>query len=144
MPEDAKRILDSVIQLWNTGDSEVAKKLYSDNARRYDPNQPEPGRGPQEISRYIAEVRTAYPDFHLEINESVQEGNLLVSHWTCTGTHRGKFLGMPPTGRGITIRGLTLGRIEDGKITEEYVYFDRLTMLEQLGLASNVGHRSAQ
>jgi steroid delta-isomerase-like uncharacterized protein len=142
MPEDFKRILDCVVRLWNTGNPEIAKELYSDNAQRYDPNQPEPARGSKEISRYVTEVHTGFPDFKLEINDTVQQGNKLVTDWTCTGTQKGEFLGMPPTGNRLTVRGMTLARIEDGKIAEERVYFCRLGMLEQLGIAPNVEQRS--
>jgi steroid delta-isomerase-like uncharacterized protein len=144
MPEDIKRIVDSVIQLWNTGNPDVAKQLYSDDAQRFDPNQPEPGRGSQEIARYVAEVRTGYPDFKLEINDKVFEDNRLVTHWTCTGTHKGEFQGIPATGKRINISGLALARIENGKVAEEHVYFDRLAMLEQLGIAPEVGKAQAK
>ncbi len=139
MPEDIKRLVDSVIQLWNTGSPEVARELYSDEARRFDPNQPDPARGSQEIASYVAEVRSGYPDFELQINDKVFEDNRLVTHWTCTGTHKGDFQGIPATEKRINISGLALARIEHGKVTEERVYFDRLAMLEQLGVAPEVG-----
>jgi steroid delta-isomerase-like uncharacterized protein len=135
MPEDVNRLVDSVIQLWNTGNPDVAKQLYSDDALRSDPNQSKPARGSQEIARYVAEVRAGYPDFKLEIKDKVFEENRLVTHWTCTGTHNGEFQGIPATGKRINISGLALARIENGKVAEEHVYFDRLTMLEQLGVA---------
>ena len=144
MPDDKKRIVDAVIQFWNTGNAEISKELYSENAQRSDPNQPEPARGSQEIARYAAEVHTGFPDFKLEVNEAVQEGNLLVTHWTCTGTHQGEFQGMPATGNRIKITGMGLVRIENGKVVEEQVYFDRLTMLEQLGVAPGVGQTQAK
>jgi steroid delta-isomerase-like uncharacterized protein len=144
MPEDIKRIVDSVIQLWNTGNPDIAKKLYSDDAQRYDPNQSDPTRGSQEIARYVAEVRTGYPDFKLEISDKIFEDNRLVTHWTCTGTHNGEFQGIPATGKRINISGLALARIENGRVAEERVYFDRLTMLEQLGLAPEVGQGQAK
>jgi steroid delta-isomerase-like uncharacterized protein len=144
MPEDIEGLADSLIQLWNTGNPDLAKKLYSDNAQRSDPNRPEPDRGSQEIARYVAEVRTGYPDFKLEINDKVFEGNRLVIHWTVTGTHKGDFLGIPATGKRITISGITLERIENGKVADERVYFDRLAMLEQLGLAPEMGQGQAK
>jgi steroid delta-isomerase-like uncharacterized protein len=143
MPEDIKRIVDSVIQLWNTGNVDAAQKLYTPGALRYDPNQPEPIRGSQEIARYVADVRTGYPDFYLEVNERLQEGNRVAIHWTCTGTHKSEWQGIPATGKRINISGMALSRIEDGRIAEERVYFDRLTMLEQLGVASIVGQAFA-
>ena len=144
MPEDIQRLVDSVIQLWNTGNADVAKQLYSDDALRSDPNQSEPTRGSREIARYVAEVRAGYPDFKLEINDKVFEANRLVTHWTCTGTHNGEFQGIPATGKRINIRGLALARIENGKVAEEHVYFDRLTMLEQLGVAPDQGQGQAK
>lgn len=135
MPEDIQRLVDSVIALWNTGNPEVARQLYGEGAERSDPNQSEPARGPQQIARYVAEVRAGFPDFKLEIKQRVAEGNRLVTYWTCTGTHKGDFQGIPPTGKRIEITGLALNRIENGKVAEERVYFDRLTMLEQLGVA---------
>ena len=135
MAENVQRIVDSVIELWNTGNPEVAKKLYSDNAQRTDPNQASGARGSQEISRYVAEVRAEFPDLKLQVNEKVHEGNLLVTHWTCTGTHRGDFQGIPATGKRVNISGVAFARIENGKVTDERTYFDRLLMLEQLGVA---------
>jgi steroid delta-isomerase-like uncharacterized protein len=136
MEKDIQQIVDSLVKLWNTGNADVAGQLYRDDAKRYDPNQP--ARSSQEIARYVAAVRTGYPDFKLEIKETIAEGNRLIIHWTCTGTHQGDFLGIPATGKRITISGLTLEQIENGKIVEEYVYFDRLTMLEQLGVSPQV------
>ncbi len=133
MPEDIQRLVDSVIEFWNTGNPEVAKRLYAENAERRDPNKAEPARGPQEIARYVAEIHTGFPDFKLEIKQRVAEADRLVTQWTCTGTHKGEFQGISATGKRIEITGLALVRIENGKVAEERVYFDRLTMLEQLG-----------
>ena len=144
MPEDIRRMVSAVVQLWNTGDPKVAEELYSDGAQRYDPNRPEPTRGSQGILNYVVEVRVGFPDFNLEIDETVVEGNRMVSHWTCTGTHKGEFDGIPATGKRITISGLDFARIENGKISEERVYFDRLAMLEQLGVAPDMRHAEAQ
>ncbi len=135
MPEDIQRIVDKVIELWNTGNPEIARQLYAESAERHDPNQPEPDRGPQQVARYIAGVRAGFPDFKLEIKQTVAEDNRLVTQWTCTGTQKGEFQGIPPTGKHISISGVTLVRIENGKVVEERTYFDRLTMLEQLGVA---------
>jgi predicted ester cyclase len=70
----------------------------------------------------------------LEVNETVSEGDRLVVRWTATGTHGGMFRGLAPTGKQINIEGVTLARVKDGKLTEDRVYFDRMTMFEQLGV----------
>jgi len=133
MTQDIQRIVDCVIELWNTGNAEVAKQLYAEGAERYDPNQPGPARGAQQIARYVAEVRTGFPDFKLEVKQRVAEGDRLVTQWTCTGTHKGEFQGISASGKRVNITGVALARIENGKVAEERVYFDRLALLEQLG-----------
>ena len=135
--EDTQRIADLVLQLWNTGNLEIANEVYADNAQRKDPNR-EPARGPQQIAKFVAEIRTAFPDFKLEVKQRVAEGDHVVSQWTATGTQKGDFLAIPPTGKRIEIDGMTLAQVKDGKIADERVYFDRLGMLEQLGVAPNM------
>ncbi len=144
MPEDTQRIIDLVLELWNTGKPELATQLYSAEAERTDPNQPEPARGAQQIAKYVAGVRAGFPDFKLEIKQKVAEGDRLVTHWACTGTQRGEFQGISPSGRRVEMTGLTLVRIKGGQIVEERVYFDRLSLLEQLGVLSGAAQGEAK
>lgn len=134
MAQDIQQIVNSVVELWNTGNAEIAKKIYTDDCQRIDPNLSAETRGGAGVAGYVAEVRSAYPDFKLEVTDTVSEGDRLVVHWTVTGTHRGTFRGIAPTGKRIKISGVTLTRIENGKLAEDRVYFDRLTMFEQLGV----------
>jgi steroid delta-isomerase-like uncharacterized protein len=134
MSQDVQTILDSVVELWNTGNADIAARIYSDDCPRIDPNVPDGTRGGAAIARYVAEVRSAYPDFHLEVIDSLSQGDRLAVHWVVTGTHKGEFRGIPPTGKQIEISGVTLTRIKDGKLAEDRVYFDRMTMFEQLGV----------
>jgi steroid delta-isomerase-like uncharacterized protein len=104
------------------GQSRRLPKSCIATAQRYDPNQPEPATGSQDIARYVAEVRTGYPDFKLGIKDKVFEGNRLATHLTCTGTHKGEFQGIPAIGKRVNISGLALARIENGKVAEDGVY----------------------
>lgn len=135
MPDDTQRIVDLVTKLWSTGKAEVAEQLYGTNAQRSDPNQPGPIHGMQGILSYVAEVRTGFPDFKLEVNTAVRDGDKLAAEWTGTGTHQGEFQGIAPTGRRIQISGMAINRVENGQIAEERIYFDRLGLFEQLGVA---------
>lgn len=137
MPENTQRIVDLILEFWNTGKAEVATQLYSNEAQRSDPNAPEPARGAQQIAKYAAEVHTGFPDFKLEIKQNLAQGDQLATEWTCTGTHQGVWQGLSPSGRRIQIKGMTVGRIKNGQIIEERVYFDRLALLEQLGVSGD-------
>lgn len=134
MPDDTQRIVDLVTKLWNTGKAEFAEQLYGKSARRLDPSQPEPLQGSQGILSYVAQVRTGFPDFELQVKQTVAQGNQLVAEWVCTGTQNGEFQGIAPTGRRVQVSGIAINRIENGQIAEERIYFDRLGLLEQLGV----------
>jgi steroid delta-isomerase-like uncharacterized protein len=135
MTAETQRIIDLQLELWNTGSPEIAKQLYSEHAERTDPNGREPirHRGVHQIANFVAEVRTAFPDFKLQIKESFGQGDHIASHWTVTGTQRGEFQGIPASGQRIEVSGMSLDRLRDGKVVSEHVYFDRLALLEQLG-----------
>ncbi|HXE14874.1 MAG TPA: ester cyclase [Bryobacteraceae bacterium] len=135
MPDDTQRIVDLVTKLWNTGKAEFAEQLYGKSAHRLDPNQPEPIQGSQGILSYVTEIRTAFPDFELQVKQTVTQDNQLVAEWVCTGTQNGEFQGIAPTGRRVQVSGIAINRIENGQIAEERIYFDRLGLLEQLGVA---------
>jgi steroid delta-isomerase-like uncharacterized protein len=137
MATETQRITDLQLELWNTGSPEIAKQLYSEHAERTDPNGREPirHRGVHQIASFVAEVRTAFPDFKLHVKEAVADGDHVAFHWTVTGTQKGEFQGMPASGKRIELSGMTLNRLRDGKVVSEHVYFDRLAMLEQLGVA---------
>jgi steroid delta-isomerase-like uncharacterized protein len=124
-----------VTKLWNTGKAEFAEQLYGKGAHRLDPNQPEPLQGSQGILSYVAQVRVGFPDFELRVKQTVTQGNQLVAEWVCTGTQNGEFQGIAPTGRRVQVLGIAINRIENGQIVEEHTYFDRLGLLEQLGVA---------
>ena len=135
MPENTQEIFGLLTELWNTGNTKLVAQLYDDQATRTDPNLAEPARGAQQIANFVAEVRKGFPDFKVEIKQRIGQEDQIVSEWTCTGTHDGDYQGIPPTHKRVQISGVTVTRIARGKITEERVYFDRLELLQQLGVA---------
>jgi predicted ester cyclase len=72
-----------------------------------------------EIKRAIFEARRAFPDIHDTIEEIIAEGDTVVIRWTITGTHRGVYEGIPPTGKPIKFTGITIVHLCDGKIVED-------------------------
>jgi steroid delta-isomerase-like uncharacterized protein len=71
----------------------------------------------------------------VEIVEALFQGNQVAVHWTATGTQKGEFLGIPPSGRRVEVHGMSLERVENGNVLEETAYFDQLGLLQQLGVA---------
>jgi len=98
---------------------------------------PPPGMpGDREGSReVIGAIRAAFPDHDAVVEHMVAEGDLVASYKTFTGTHRGEFMGIPPTGRRVTMRVMDFVRIRDGKVTDHWNIVDVAGMLAQLGVA---------
>ena len=71
------------------------------------------------------------------------EGNMVATRWTGRGTHTGELMGIPPTGKQVTVVGITISRVEDGKVVEEWTNWDTLGMLQQLGVVPELAGAQA-
>lgn len=80
------------------------------------------------------EERKAVPDLHFKINEILAERDLVLVYFTVSGTQTHEGMGYPATGKTFTATGMTLFRLKAGKIIEEWGVWDRLSVLQQLGL----------
>lgn len=76
----------------------------------------------------------AFPDAHWEVEDQIAEGDKVVSRWSFIGTHRGTFMGIAPTERQLTMTGICIDRIVDGKIVEEWEEWDTMGMMQDLGV----------
>jgi predicted ester cyclase len=77
--------------------------------------------------------RAAFPDWKITIGELIAEGDLVVSTLTVTGTHRGKFRSIEPTGKSVNFTGVHIKRVRNGKIIEMWHRPDFLRLLMQIG-----------
>ena len=77
--------------------------------------------------------RSVFPDWHTTVDDAIAEGDKVVVYVTTRGTHRGEFLGVPPTHKQITFRGINIFRIVDEHIVERWGVLDMYGLLEQLG-----------
>lgn len=83
---------------------------------------------------YYANYLTGFSNVKFVIKDVFGMGNKLVKHWNFKGTHTGVFFGIEPTGKQVDLDGVTLVRMENGKIAEERDFFDNLEFMQQLGL----------
>jgi steroid delta-isomerase-like uncharacterized protein len=80
--------------------------------------------GPQAFRSYYSALRSAVPDAHYEVDDLIAEGDKVVVRWRLLGTHESAFNGIPPTGKPITLKGIAVYRVEDGKLMERWVVSD--------------------
>ena len=85
--------------------------------------------GVDAVKRYVAAVRTAFPDIRFTVENLFGESDLIAARWTLTGTQTGEFAGKPPTGKSVAVPGNTVFRFRDGKILEMWVTFDPARLL---------------
>jgi steroid delta-isomerase-like uncharacterized protein len=93
-------------------------------------------RGLEQAKQFVTTYKSAFPDLNATVEDVIAEGDKVVTRWTIRGTHQGEIEEFgPPTGRQAELQGITIHRIEDGKIVEEWNRYDNLSLLQQLGLA---------
>ena len=98
------------------------------------PGVPE-AEGRASLANAIERVRAAFPDFRYDLVHEVADGDLVVHHLAAHGTQRGPFAGAAPTGRTAVWREVHVMRFEEGRMAEQWGVVDRLSALQQLGLA---------
>jgi steroid delta-isomerase-like uncharacterized protein len=85
--------------------------------------------------RWVSPFRSAFPDFEMELVELIAEGDTVVAHFRCSGTHRGEWRGVPATGRRFeNVDEIYIFRVEDGKLSSATGVEDNLTRMRQLGI----------
>ncbi len=90
-------------------------------------------RGPEGVKAQAAMYKAAFPDVSMTVEDQVAEGDKVVTRWTAKGTHEGELMGVPATGKSISITGITISRIADGMVEEEWTNWDGLGLMEQIG-----------
>jgi predicted ester cyclase len=114
-------------ELWNhTGNLDTAEELFA-------PEQAEAAK------QEAADFRRGFPDVVSTIEDLIAEGDKVVARWTSHATHRGEYMGIPPTGREVEFAGISLYRIERNRITESWTVEDELGLMRQIGTVPEPG-----
>jgi steroid delta-isomerase-like uncharacterized protein len=121
------------LEAFNQGKLEVIDEVVADNSIDHGELPPDYPPGKEGVKTLVKALRTAFPDLKIRIDRQVAEGDLVVQHVTTTGTMKGEFGGMPPSGKAATWEAIHITRVKDGKIVEHWQVQDQLGMLQQLG-----------
>jgi len=117
-------------EIWSTGNVELIHDLYADNFVGHFPAGTVHGREGV-LDRVIAH-RTAFPDWTEEVEDTIVDRDRVAVRFTSRGTNLGDFLGHPPTGNRVEISEVAIFKLSGGKIVEQWVYPDMLSMQRQL------------
>ena len=135
-PTDNRQIVQRFLdECWSRGNLNAVSELVADNCRYHDPVFPSLTSGAENIKNHIQNCRNGFPDLMVTIDDTIAERDEVVIHWTTTGTHKGQFLGMPPTNKTASVTGTSINRIEGSKIAEMWTDWNLMSLMEQLGIA---------
>jgi steroid delta-isomerase-like uncharacterized protein len=132
--ETNQRIMERFTsEFLTTGDASLAEEFLSPDIVLHFAGQQQRGR-----DAYLAVVAAngdTFEDLVWTVGEMVADGDAVAVRYTMTGTHRGDFAGIPPTGKAVVAQSMAFYRLADGQIVEERAQLDMLGILQQLGAA---------
>jgi steroid delta-isomerase-like uncharacterized protein len=114
-----QRVREMIEQVWNGGRPELLPQFWVDDTR-------------DEASALQAMLTEAFPDLQVGVEDMVAEDDRVVARLTFTGTHRGAFRGIEPTGRKVTFGAIRIYQLADGKVVDTWAYQDSIGLLGQL------------
>ena len=126
----ARRVLEDAA---NGRNLELIDELLAPDYALHDPSNPMV-QDRETYKQFLGGHFTAFPDAKWTIDDIVAEGDRVVVRWTLTGTHEGPLMGIPPTGKSFAMSGISIYRMADGKVAEEWAVADVMGFMQQLGL----------
>jgi len=140
MPSDNEAIIHRLYEeAWNKRKLEALNELVSPSHALHGPNFSGSSIGPEAYKLQVAQFVRAFPDLRWEIEETISEKDKVVVIWTFTGTHKGEYRGVAPTNKKVTVDGITVHHITDGKIMDSYAIWDTWGMMKEFGVVPALG-----
>jgi len=130
----AEQLITNLIAAWNTHDLDRATAFFAADYEGSDVAQAERQHGRTGIRQSLARYFQAIPDVRFALADLVVAGERAVAVWTATGTHLGALMNIPPSGRTVTVRGVSTFTLRDGEIAEAEHIWDVAGMLRHIGL----------
>ena len=127
------RFREAIEEIWNKkAEGAIEKHVAADYVGR---NPDGDQRGRQGFEELFATYSTAFPDCHIELGQAVADDDTVAFHYVFKGTHNGELMGIAPSGNSVAVHGMGMSRIQNGKIVEDRVVWDTLSLMQQIGAA---------
>jgi steroid delta-isomerase-like uncharacterized protein len=117
------------------GGLDVLNEIIAPDFVHRNPADPNMAPGPAGLKAMESMWLAAFPDFRTRVEDQIAEGDKVATRWTGQGTHTGEIFGIAPTGKQVTLSGVFIDRIANGKIVEHWDEADIQGLLQQLGAA---------
>ena len=131
--EESKRLVRGFVeQVLNTRNLDAAGDYMAEDVVEQVPF-PGQGRGLAGLKDVLRGLFAAFPDMHWTIEEQIAEVGKVLTRFIWTGTHKGEFFGVPATGREVSVWGMVIDRVENGRIRDTRILMDALGLMRQLG-----------
>ena len=126
-------VCHAIEEVYNKGNIAVIDERFSPDYIHHSlpPGMPHDTEGYKQMVKML---HTAFPDYRITIEDVVAEGNNVVLRFHWSGTHKGEFMRIAPTGKKVTVTAMSMHRIQDGKEVEQWGELDRVGMMQQLGV----------
>ena len=134
MSQTIHEFVNNLFVAWNSHDVEQAEKFYAENYVGVDVAQAVPQQGRAGFRSFFTQYLNAVPDFRFIVDDIIAEGNRVAVEWNVCGTHRGALMNIPPTGKSIASRGVSLFTVENDRIQQATYVWDLAGLLRNLGL----------
>ncbi len=121
-------------EVWNQGREDTIDELLAPNATVFGLGESDTVvHGPAEFKPFSRNLRSAFPDLHIRIEDTIAEGNRVVVRVVLEGTHNGNGIGVPATGRKVQVGGLVVVEVAQGKLVAGWNIWDQQGLLRQIG-----------
>jgi steroid delta-isomerase-like uncharacterized protein len=134
MSQAISQLLTQLLEAWNAHDLERAAELYASDYEGIDVGEARPQHGRQAVRETLERYFADFPDLHFTAEDTIIQDNRVAVIWSAQGTHRGRLMNIPPTGRNVTVRGITILTIEDNQAKRGIFMWDVAGLLRSIGL----------
>jgi steroid delta-isomerase-like uncharacterized protein len=137
MNDDNKRLVRRWFEeVWNQNNEKTIDELLSPEGIGFGLASTDTEvHGPTEFKPFVRNMRDAFPDLHIAVEDTVAEGDKVAVRLRVTGTHKGGGLGVAPTGRKVDVTAITIIQFAKGQLVHGWNNWDQLGMIQQLGVA---------
>lgn len=141
--EQNKQVVRQYIEAFNRQDTERLGQLVSSTNQSFEFSGMHTSMDWNRTQQFFAVFWTAFPDLSAKIEDIVAEGDKVAIRVLNTGTHKGDFQGIPPTGKKVSFEGRDFMTLRDGKIVEQQAGVDMMELMQQIGAIPAETHASA-